>query len=78
MKLGAVKRYLSLWRKLISVHTFPSLFSALCEILCKRNVVKSKLRGTRRGEAIALFYGRKSNDIDACAVKLYGRSQATP
>jgi hypothetical protein len=73
-----MKQYLSLWRNLISVRSFPSLFSALYEILCKRNVVKSKFSGTRHGEGIALFYGRKSNDTDACAVKLYGRLKATP
>jgi len=50
----------------------------LYEILCKRNVVKGMFRGTRHGEGIALFYGRKSNDIDTSAVKLYGRLQATP
>jgi len=66
------------YNKLISVRTFPSLFSALYEILCQRTVVKSTFCGTRRGEGIALFHGRKSNDIDACAVKLYGRLKVTP
>jgi hypothetical protein len=78
MKLGAMKRHLSLWLGLKSVLTFPSLFSALYEILRKRNVVTGNLRGTWRGEGIALFYGRKSSDIDECAVKLYGRLRATP
>jgi len=44
------------------------LFSDLFEILCKRNIVNGKFRGIQRGKGIALFYGRKSNDIDKCAV----------
>jgi hypothetical protein len=78
MKFGAVKRYLSSWRKLISVRDFPRLFSYLYEILCKRNAVNSKLHDIWRGQGIAFFfYGRKLNDIYAPAIKLYGRLKGT-